>query len=76
MFPPRWENLTIRLTRVIYAYDHQDGTTLLIENNIIIDLGEDMVDILCNSIQSEEAGVRVDLRPGRYYKDDVQLQSL
>ena len=65
----------LHYAHVLYAYDHQDGTTLIIEHNNTIYLGEDMEDSLCNHIQSEEAGTRVDIRSRHYYKDSDGLQS-
>lgn len=35
-----------------------------------------MPDSLANPIQSEEFGIRVDLRPTKYYGDDVSCQQL
>ena len=61
---------------VLYAYNHWDGTTLIIEHNNTISLGEDMEDSLCNPIQSEEAGTKVDIRSSLYYEDSDGLQSI
>ena len=58
---------------VLYAYDHHDGTTSIIEHNNTIYLGEQMEDSLCNPIQSEEAGVNVDIRPSQYYESKVGI---
>ena len=51
----------LRYANVLYAYNHQDGTTLIIEYNNTIYLGRDMEDSLCNPIQSKEAGTKVDI---------------
>ena len=76
-FSPSLANLDhLRYTHVLHAYDHQDGSTLIIEHNNNIYLGEDMEDSLCNPIQSEEAGTRFDIRPRHYYKDSDGLQSM
>ena len=66
----------LRYVHVLYAYGHQDGTTLIIKHNNTIYLGEDMEDSLCKTIQSEEAGTRVDIRSRHYYEDSVDLQSM
>ena len=39
-------------------------------------MGYDMNESLSNTIQSEEAGVRVDVRPKYYYNDDNQAQTI
>ena len=61
---------------VLYAYDHEDSSVLLLEHNNTIYLGDAMQDSLSNSIQSEEVGVRVDLRPQRYYEGEGNPQSI
>ena len=61
---------------VLYAYDHRDGSTLAIEHNNTTYLGGEMKDSLCNPIQSEEAGTKVDIRPRYSYKNRDGLQSL
>ena len=66
----------LRYEHVLYAYDHQDETTLIIEYNNNICLGEDMGDSLCISIQSEEDETRVDIRPRYYYEEIDRLQSI
>ena len=43
---------------VLYAYDHEDGSVLILEHNNTIYLQ----DSLANPIQSEEIRVRIDLR--------------
>ena len=58
------DNLPI--AHVLYAYDHAEGSVILIEHNHTIYMGSNMDDSLSNPIQSEEAGVGVDLRP-KYY---------
>ena len=52
----------LRYAHVLYAYDHRDMTTLIIEHKNTIYLGGDMEDSLCNPVQSEEAGTKVDIR--------------
>ena len=47
----------------LYAYDNAEGSVILIEYNDTIYMGHNMDDSLLNPIQSEEAGVGVDLRP-------------
>ena len=53
---------------VLYAYDHHDGITSIIEYNNTIYFGEQMENSLSNPIQSEEAGFNVDIRPSQYYE--------
>ena len=48
------------LANVLYAYDQSDDTSILLEHNNTIYLGEDMEDSLANPVQSEEVGIRVD----------------
>ena len=64
------------VANVLYAYDTKFGTTLLLEHNNTIYLGEDMDDSLGNPIQSEECGVQVDTRSKKYYPDDKSAQSV
>ena len=64
------------MANVLYAYDKPDGTTILLEHNNTIYLGADMEDSLGNPIQSEEHGIRVDLRPKAFYPHDDKSQSL
>ena len=68
------ENLPI--ANVVYAYDYNDGTTILLENNNAIYLGDAMNDSLLNPIQSEENDVRIDIRPRRYYPNDPLAQTV
>ena len=59
---------------VLYAYDHTEGSVILVEHNHTIYVGDNMDDSLSNPIQSEETGVGVDLRPKYYCKDENQAQ--
>ena len=61
---------------VLYAYDHEDESVLLLEHNNTIYLGDAIQDNLSNPIQSEEIGVRIDLRPKYYHNKDGQAQSI
>ena len=64
----KMENLPI--ANVVYAYDSRNGSTILLESNNCIYLGDEMQDSLINPIQSEEADIRMDVRPKRYYPND------
>ena len=67
------ENLPI--ANVVYAYDFNDGRTVLLENFNAIYLGDSMQDSLVNPIQCEDNGVHIDLRPKQFYPqldDDCQ----
>ena len=70
----RLENLPI--ANVLYAYDKPDGSTILLVHNNVIYLGDNMDDSLANPIQSEEHGVRIDLRPRKYYPNESTAQSI
>ena len=59
------------IANVLYAYDTNDGNTIILENHNTIYLGENMDDSLLNPIQSEENDVRIDLRPKRFYPHDT-----
>ena len=63
-------------THVLYAYDHAEGSVILIEHNNTIYTGDNMDDSLSNPIESEVAGVGVDLRPKYYYKDKEHTQTI
>ena len=64
------------LANVLYAYDTNRGTTLLLEHSNTIYLGNDMEDSLANPIQSEECGNRVDLRPKVFYPGEDGAQTV
>jgi len=64
------------LANVLYAYDTLDGRTLILEHNDVIYLGDDMNDSLSNAIQSEEFGVRMDLRPKKYHGSEISCQTI
>ena len=68
------DNLPI--AHVLYAYDHTEGSVILLEHNDVIYLGDNMADSLSNPLQSEEAGVGVDLRPRYYYKGEEHAQTI
>ena len=61
---------------VLYAYDHEDGSVLLLEHNNTIYLVDVMQDSLSNPIQSETNGIRIDLRPKLHYAEDGQTQTI
>ena len=61
---------------MLYAYDTKFGTTLLLEHNNTIYLGEDMDDSLGNPIQSEEYGVQVDVHSKKDYPDKDSAQNV
>lgn len=64
------------IVNALYAYDKPNGSTILLVHNNVIYLGDNMDGSLANPVQSEENGVRVDLRPRRYYPDDSTAQSI
>ena len=53
------DNLPV--ANILYAYYHAKGSVILLEHNNVIYMGDNMVDSLSNPVQSEEAGVGVDL---------------
>ena len=68
------DNLPV--AHVLYAYDHVEGSVILIEHNNTIYMGDNMDDSLSNSIQSEEAGDVIGLQPKYYYKDEEHAQTI
>ena len=62
------DNLPV--SHILYAYDHAEGSVILIKHDNTIYMGNHMIDSLSNPMQLEEAGVNVDLRPKYYYKDE------
>ena len=66
-FKPWLKRLPV--ANVLYAYDAMDGTVLRLESNNAIYMGDKMNDSLLNPIQAEEANVRIDIHPKRYYSD-------
>ena len=67
---------SLPIANVLYAYDAPDGTVIVLECNNSIYLGDKMNDSLLNPIQAEEVGVRIDIRPRRYYPEDIGCQSI
>ena len=57
----------LRIAHVVYAYDLNDGNTLLLENNNAIYMGDAMTDSLINPLQCEDNQVRIDVRPEKYH---------
>ena len=55
----KMENLPV--ANVVYAYDSNDGLTILLESNNHIYFGDEMLDSLLNNIQSEEVDIRMDV---------------
>ena len=64
------------IANVLYAYDDPGGFVILLECNNAIYLGDKMNDSLLNPIQSEENGVKIDIRPRLYYPDTTSAQSM
>ena len=52
-----------------FAYDTGDGKTYILELNNALFLGKDMEHSLICPNQCEDNGVRIDLRPVKYYPD-------
>lgn len=68
-------NLTI--VTAVYAYDYLNGDTILLVVNNAIDIGSLIDDLLLNPIQCLENGVRIDIRPSKYYQEkDNTCQSI
>ena len=61
---------------VLYAYDTTDGTTIILENNNTIYLGERMKDSLRNIIQSEDNVIRAGTSPKLYYDYADKCQTI
>ena len=55
------------IANVVYAYDFDNGETILLENFNAIYLGTNMDDSLVNPIQCEDNDVRIDLHPKHFY---------
>ena len=55
------------IVNAVYAYDYNDGHTILLENFNAIYIGDDMEDSLVNPVQCEDNNVHVDLRPQCFY---------
>ena len=66
----------IPIDNVLYEFYKEGGTVVLIEHNNTIYMGDDMIDYLANSIQCEDNGVRVNLRPAVYYPNNNNTKSI
>ena len=60
----------LNIAHVIYAYDMNDGNTVLLENNNAIYMGDMMVDSLINPIQCEDNNVEIYLRPSKFSREE------
>ena len=58
------DNLPI--AHVLYAFNKEDGNVVLIEHNNTIYMGDDMINLLANSIQCEDNYLIINLRPKVY----------
>ena len=56
-------NLAYIYVLLLYVYDYEEGPVVSIKHNNTIYMGDNMDDSLSNSMQLEEDGVRVDIRP-------------
>ena len=68
------ENLP--LVHVMYAYDTQQGETIILENHNTIYMSDKMEDSLVNPTQCEENGVQIDLRSKKYYPEEPSAQCI
>ena len=68
------ENLTY--AHVLYVYDQETGSVLLLDHNNTIYLGDAMQDSLSNPVQSDEISIRVDFRSRLYYSEDPHAQTI
>ena len=54
------------VAHVLYAFDKEDGTVVLLEHNNTIYMGDGMINSLANLIQCEDNNARINLRPKAY----------
>ena len=66
----------LRIAHVLYACGTKYGTTILLEHNNTIHIGDHKKDFLGNNIQLEDNGIRVDTRPKLYYNDALNCQTI
>ena len=64
------------LSNVLYAYGKFDGTTILIQHNNTIYIKDMMEYLLENTLQSDDNGIYVDIRPRNYYPGDSGSQTV
>jgi hypothetical protein len=64
------------IANVAYAYDAPTGEIFILVVNNSIYMGEKMEDSLLCPNQSEENGVRIDLRPKMYYPEEATAQTI
>ena len=64
------------IVNVAYAYDAPTGEIFILVVNNSIYMGEKIEDSLLCPNQSEENGVRIDLRPKIYYPEEATAQSI
>ena len=64
------------LANVVYIYDKDNGTTILLECNNDIYMGENLDDALANPIQAEENDVQIDIRPRSFYPNQESAQTI
>ena len=61
---------------MIYTCNSTNSTTIVLEGNNSIYVGDDMLDSLMNSIQLENHNVRVDVCLKRFYPGDDLVQTV
>ena len=66
------DNLPI--AHVLYAFDKEDGTVVLLEHNSTMHTGDEIIDYLANLIQCKDNYVRFDLRPEVYDPNNTNTQ--
>ena len=64
------------VAHVLYAFDKEDRTVVLLEHNNTIYMGYDIINSLASPIKYEDNDVRVDSRPKVNYPNNNNSQSI
>ena len=64
------------IPNVLYTYDTLDGTTILLERNNTIYMGDMMEGSLANPLQSEENGIHIFIHTKNSFPDDSGSQNI
>ena len=64
------------IENLLYTYDTSDGTTIVLEHNNNIYMGDMMKASLAISLLSEDNSIHIDIRPQKYYPDESGAQTV
>ena len=64
------------ISNVLYAYYTLDGTTIILDHNNAMYMGDMMEYPLANTLQRDDNGIQIDIHTNKYYPDDSGAQNV